>query len=609
MQTPEEVVEQSTTLSDSVTSSRSRQKPACEECRRRKLRCDGQQPQCGVCKETGVMCEVNPVRAPRGPKRGYLKNLRNRVSMLENRFAAQSQSLDANQTGVSPGDVLSSSLAPLSNSIHGGNADAVQDIFCMIDPAVSEAEMTLTSPLLDFGSLHDLNLIPEPPLTPSTTCMTVSSIPLCEFTQAELNQLYFDRVHPSLPILHQRRYHSWSKLHTNSTARLALQYSMWTMASLLSGQFQHLQEGFYQEARQMLEAANLANGTSGTILEIELAQAWVLLATYESMKTQHQHAWMSAGRAFRLVQLMRLHEIDSPSNPSSSASDADFVTTEEKRRVFWMAYFIDHLFSMKNNSPIRLNEHVICTRLPAQDADFQNGQSCVMDFLSDAIVDGNPNPTARSPFNECIILVTICGQTLFYNQQYNMRCLHGDSEADRSDWDTWFDSILSTRLQILSKCYPSPTTGYDPMLLFAHIIAQASVIYLCKEVKSMVWPSGKAMSLRTEYQQRALNAAEHIVKLAYALVEFSVFKVHPLMPIPIFLSIEFLFANRQLPRAAVLLRQLLDVLSQVKSVIDPKRNYVLLLDLTHILPMLNTIDHQTAGIAMSQSVSSAGSLN
>lgn len=146
-----------------------------------------------------------------------------------------------------------------------------------------------------------------------------------------------------------------------------------------------------------------------------------------------------------------------------------------------------------------------------------------MDFLSDAIVD--QNPTTRSPFNECIVLATICGRTLSHNQQYNIRCLHGDGEADWSDWDTWFDNILSARLQILSKCYPSPTTGYDPMLLFAHVIAQASVIYLCKEVKSMVWPNGKARSLRTEYQQRALNAAEHIVKLAYALVEFSVFKV------------------------------------------------------------------------------------
>lgn len=70
---------------------------------------------------------------------------------------------------------------------------------------------------------------------------------------------------------------------------------------------------------------------------------------------------MSAGRAFRLVQLMRLHEIDSPTKPP--VPEADLIETEEKRRVFWMAYFLDHLLSMRNNWPITLNEHVVRLRL------------------------------------------------------------------------------------------------------------------------------------------------------------------------------------------------------------------------------------------------------
>lgn len=70
---------------------------------------------------------------------------------------------------------------------------------------------------------------------------------------------------------------------------------------------------------------------------------------------------MSAGRAFRLVQLMRLHEIDSPTK--LPVPEADLIETEEKRRVFWMAYFLDHLLSMRNNWPITLNEHVVRLRL------------------------------------------------------------------------------------------------------------------------------------------------------------------------------------------------------------------------------------------------------
>lgn len=60
-----------------------RQKPgvACEECRRRKLRCDRRRPQCGNCQSSGVACLVT-TRSPRGPKQGYLKSLQARIGEL-----------------------------------------------------------------------------------------------------------------------------------------------------------------------------------------------------------------------------------------------------------------------------------------------------------------------------------------------------------------------------------------------------------------------------------------------------------------------------------------------------------------------------------------------
>ncbi|RSL84681.1 hypothetical protein CEP51_003763 [Fusarium floridanum] len=67
---------------------------------------------------------------------------------------------------------------------------------------------------------------------------------------AELDQLYFDRVHPSIPILHQRRYLSWSKNTPKTTSRICLQHAMWALASLLSTQFTHLTEPLYQTAKQ-----------------------------------------------------------------------------------------------------------------------------------------------------------------------------------------------------------------------------------------------------------------------------------------------------------------------------------------------------------------------
>ena len=63
---------------------RSRQQPgvACDECRRRKLRCDRGQPQCGVCRDTDTTCVTTTTRQPRGPRKGHLRALQSRIGMF-----------------------------------------------------------------------------------------------------------------------------------------------------------------------------------------------------------------------------------------------------------------------------------------------------------------------------------------------------------------------------------------------------------------------------------------------------------------------------------------------------------------------------------------------
>lgn len=70
--------------SSQQTKHRPRQSPgaACEECRRRKLRCDRKTPQCGVCAASGIVCHFSPSRTERGPRKGNLQHLQQRIGML-----------------------------------------------------------------------------------------------------------------------------------------------------------------------------------------------------------------------------------------------------------------------------------------------------------------------------------------------------------------------------------------------------------------------------------------------------------------------------------------------------------------------------------------------
>lgn len=84
--------------------------------------------------------------------------------------------------------------------------------------------------------------------------------------------------------------------------------------------------------------ARCTSSISDDPFDKEQIQAWLLITIYERMRSLHRQAWITLGRAFRLVQLLRLHELDNPSLVHSV--DADFIEREEERRAFWLAYLL-----------------------------------------------------------------------------------------------------------------------------------------------------------------------------------------------------------------------------------------------------------------------------
>jgi hypothetical protein len=89
-----------------------------------------------------------------------------------------------------------------------------------------------------------------------------------------------------------------------------------------------------------------------------------------------------------------------------------------------------------------------------------------------------------------------------------------------ADWEgplEWLDSILTARLQVLQECYPSPTEAYDPLLLFAHVLGQATVIHLFDS--TMQLESSLSDSNILQCQERALRAAGVVVQLARTMRE------------------------------------------------------------------------------------------
>lgn len=169
--------------------------------------------------------------------------------------------------------------------------------------------------------------------------------PIIESLMMFSDQLYIDRVALFVPIVHQGRYSFWTRNKKKSASQTCLQHAMWTLGASLSTQFQHLENPLYTDTKRLLDELESKNAQTEAV-DIQLVQALILVAIYEFVRANYCQGWISAGRSFRLVQLMRLYRIDTL---DSMHAQGDWIETEEKRRVFWMCYCLDRLASIRND--------------------------------------------------------------------------------------------------------------------------------------------------------------------------------------------------------------------------------------------------------------------
>ncbi|KAK3318199.1 fungal-specific transcription factor domain-containing protein [Apodospora peruviana] len=588
--------------SGSIVSLQPRQQPgcACEQCRKRKLRCDRQRPQCGTCAEAGIVCEVNSNRQARGPKKGDLKALRTRIVALERRLsldqtteflvggggnfdssvcygettaiirpgtAAAAASESASSTAAFGHQRAISQLpAPYDNN---GSADWENEIHVQLDSSPITPKPAPTLPPFKFP--------PSPVSSPPKHAAAASSVLIHDLMRADLDQLYFDRVHPNVPIFNQSRYFARSRqlaqpeTGNNSNDnnppihQQCLQYAMWTLAMALSSQFESFRDGLYTETKQMLEALEDSNDNDNVgdlDVRIEQVQAWLLVAFYEFTRTNYRRGWISAGRAFRFVQLAGLHALDSPDSnnmfsrhQAGEDDDAVGVLIEERRRTFWVAYCLDRFISVHKGGqwPMTLTEEAICTRLPSPERAFQSGHPISGSFLPEAIASSDR--TLPSPLAECAILATICGRGLSHCQTSRVERASSYGSPSMDFWlrHEWLEGMLARRLDTLATSYPAAA---DPMLLFTFMMAQATVVNLSNILLETTMNHTMMMTMMsTESQQqssvsyglvveesrtRAMQAARDIARLVKAHEQIGYFKAHIFLPLAVFIGASYL---------------------------------------------------------------------
>lgn len=474
---------------------------ACVLCRKRKLRCDGTKPACGTCKRLSHDCSYDEVRKKSGPKRGYVKALEARLAQVETMLKQDGSSKDDQPQDVGQ---TSTTLNGACDDLDLGDDNLWRDIphdsqaFSAVPNACKNRNELPPIATHQAGDVMFLGLeeaMPNPDVI------------------AELTQLYFDRVHPSMPMMHRPRFLASLNLAPNARPPVCLRYAMWAHAALSVDKYDGLHEHFYQRARKYAERDEM-RGHGENMVTVAHTQTWFLISAYEFKMTYFPRAWMSTGRATRLAQMLGMHRMDGQGLDVKQClpSPRDWIEREERRRTFWMVFCEDRYASIGTGWPMTIDEQDILSHLPVDEESFELGIEKPSIRLTEAF---EPEGASKlSSFGGVVVMSCLFGRNLTHLH----RPTPGDEEDESLNGNFWrrhrtLDNILLNIALSLPDHLRLPAGLEDSNIVFMNMCVHTSTICLHQAAIFKADGAKMAASVSAESKIRCIAAAGEIASI------------------------------------------------------------------------------------------------
>ncbi|KAF6810190.1 binuclear zinc transcription factor [Colletotrichum sojae] len=553
---------------------------ACMICRKRKLKCDGIRPSCSTCARLGHSCAYDEVRRKSGPKRGYVKALEERLKQVETLLKTQDPPAPpADNSRTIP---LGLDVTPSTHSQHsaptvnfdvpgatlgiGADRDADRWRFNGESPQTRNA----AAPMDDFnfnsnvsmginnaGSNFTWEMIGlglEEPLPPQETI-------------DELHQIFFEKCHPSVPMIHKYRYLAAMNLAPNQRPPVALRYAIWTLACSITEKYTDLKDLFYQRARKYVEA-DYIRGYGEHMISVAHAQTHVLLASYEFKMMYFPRAWMSTGSAVRLCQMIGLHRLDGAGLDVKQClpPPRDWTEREERRRTFWMAFCEDRYASIGTGWPMTVDERDIMTNLPCSEEAFDMSRPETTQSLQDCM---SPSGAGKlSSFGGIVLMACLFGRNLIH--------LHRPDVDDRDhdlNGEFWkrhrnMDNILLNTSLCLPAHLKLPAGLGNPNIVFTNMSIHTSTICLHQAAIFKADKNRLPASVSAESKVRCITAANEIASIMRMISHMDLSAMNPFISFCLYVAarvfVQYLKSRPEDSQTADSLRFLLSAMNALK---------------------------------------------
>ncbi|KAJ5560329.1 hypothetical protein N7513_002728, partial [Penicillium frequentans] len=552
---------------------------ACAMCRSRKSKCDKKQPRCSLCSRLGKDCTYSAMRKKSGPKRKVLEELETRLAKVEELLEEKSTShmLPTPSSSHLPKDQPN---MPMSETFRMPSSESTRfelSMFGPMQPHINGKEA--------FQASHTLF-----PLIPGNSSNSQSSSIGLAFREQlpsedmiyDLDNIFFEKVYPSIPIIHPNRFLVNSSLSAHLSLPLSLRYMIWCHAALCCDRYYSFHSEFYQCARKYAEVDETTESFGHGIVTLSHCQAWILMSIYELRMVLLPRAWVSVGKASSLSLIIGLNQLDGPSQSVKMCMPPpkDWVEGEERRRVFWMAFCIDQYASIATGRPMLIDETdhdvlmaltdrtQIMTTLPAFEQSFlENKPQRTLQLCE---IFASEDLSSLSSLAYVCVSASLLGRSLSHTRQ--IQTFGNDCGLDEQYWkqhQSYYDIPIRI-LQRLPTHLRLSSSIHDTNVVFANLCVHASTIWYHQQVIF----SSKMCRVLDWYMMgnhhRCLLAASQITSLTRMIGDFDLLKCNTFVPFPLFLAARVFVLHLESQPNDLTIRSLLQYLVSILKIMKSR---------------------------------------
>ncbi|CAH0022138.1 unnamed protein product [Clonostachys rhizophaga] len=570
-----------------VTDSATREEPAgpaCCSCRKKKAKCSRTQP-CTQCVRLDIACTYNDAKLKPGMRTGAIESLTQRVATLENMFLGQSviwqqiwKSLNpdtlrtADEPGQSQDGVVSmNGLAEDLKGMLTDLADSVQNGQAQDDVSVEIQLPRAENSALDEERPDQQRQVPRISETyPSDDALT----PLSDQLVDSLIEIYFDKIHPWIPMLHTSHFRAMLK---NSAERQRHANILHAIISLCMRFSQdprldaspNLRSRYATQSRQRVILASMES------FSVENLQALIICAFDIIGSGRGPSAWSIVGSMTRTVEQLRLSvEEDEDENGKSStnslirrmaflAPSSSWTEAEGRRRVFWNVFLMDRFCSIATGWNLSLTTADVKRRLPCEGALWAKTDNLPVPTpyfgVSDQSYNSYPLSARRTDEQEeaslggfayCIEATeSLSLVTSFFLQ-------HELNTSERDDIQRWLMRFKQLDLRLVQwkvllpekwreACVLNSDGNMDPNLTLAHITQNTAVVLLHQAVAypKPKWQSMTAVKPSSSSAETCQAAAKEVSIIAQKFLQNSSIPTSPQFAFCLFVCCRMLITH------------------------------------------------------------------